>query len=78
MELEGGGILDGDLVWTTSNPELVQVDSRGYVSTVRTTGGAKPSLSPVTLTATSRQDAQKSATVAITVVDEGTAVVQLQ
>ncbi|HEY9900640.1 MAG TPA: hypothetical protein V6D00_15790 [Pantanalinema sp.] len=78
VELEGGGILDGDLVWTSSHPELVQVDSRGYVSTVRTTGGAKPSLEPVILTATSRRDAEKSATVTITVVDEGTAVVQLQ
>lgn len=78
VKLEGGALLDGDLVWTTSNPELVQVDSRGYVSTVRTTGGAKPTLVPVTLTATSRRDPLKSATVTITVVDEGTAVVQLQ
>ncbi|MBO9542421.1 hypothetical protein J7643_17655 [bacterium] len=76
--LEGGDLLDGDLVWTSSNPELVQVDARGYVSTVRTTGGAKPSLEPVILKATSRRAPEKSATVTITVVDEGTTVVQLQ
>lgn len=78
VKLDDGEFLDGDLVWTSSQPELVQVDSRGYVSTVRTTGGAKPSIEPVILTATSRHDAKKSASVTIKVVDEGTAVVQLQ
>lgn len=78
VELDDGEFLDGDLVWSSSQPELVQVDSRGYVNTVRTAGGAKPSLEPVVLTATSRHDDKKSAAVAITVVDEGTTVVQLQ
>lgn len=78
LVLEDGGLLDGDLVWTTSQPELVAVDSRGLVSTVRTTGGAAPSLVPVVLTATARRDPSKTASVSITVTDDGTAVVQLQ
>lgn len=76
--LEDGALLDGDLVWTSSQPELVQVDSEGHVSTVRTTGGAKPSSTPVVLTATSRRDPTKVASVSITVTDDATAVVQLQ
>lgn len=76
--LEDGAPLDGDLVWTSSQPELVQVDSRGLVSTVRTTGGAKPSTVPVVLTATSRRDPTKIASVSITVTDDATAIIQLQ
>lgn len=78
LVLEDGGLLDGDLVWTTSQPELLQVDSRGLVSTVRTTGGVKPSAVPVVLTATSRRDPSKVASVSVTVTDDATAVVQLQ
>lgn len=79
LVLEDGGLLDGDLVWTTSQPELLQVDSRGLVSTVRTTGGAKPSSAlPVVLTATSRRDPSKVASVSVAVTDDATAVVQLQ
>lgn len=76
----GGGLLDNDLIWTSSNPELVQVDSKGLVSTVRSSGGAKPTLpgQPVILTATSRQDPTKSAAVSIAVTDDATAIIQLQ
>lgn len=78
LVLEDGSLLDGDLVWTSSQPELVQVDSRGLVSTIHSTGGAKPSSVPVVLTATSRRDPSKVASVSVTVTDDATAIVQLQ
>lgn len=78
LVLEDGGLLDGDLVWTSSQPELVQVDSAGLVSTLRSTGGAKPSSVPVVLTATSRRDPSKVASVSVTVTDDATAIIQLQ
>lgn len=78
LTLEDGGLLDGDLVWTSSQPELVQVDSSGLVSTLRATGGAKPSAVPVVLTATSRRDPTKVASVSVTVTDDATAIIQLQ
>lgn len=78
LVLEDGGLLDGDLVWTSSQPELVQVDTRGLVSTIQTTGGAKPSTASVVLTATSRRDPSKVASVSVTVTDDATAIIQLQ
>ncbi|HEY9856039.1 MAG TPA: hypothetical protein V6D05_09900 [Stenomitos sp.] len=78
LRLEDGSLLDGDLVWTSSQPELLQVDSSGLVSTIRSTGGAQPSSVPVVLTATSRRDPTKVASVSVTVTDDATAIIQLQ
>lgn len=67
-----------DLVWHSSHPELVQVDAMGLVSAARTTGGAKPTVVPVTITATLRQDSTKVATTAVSITDEGTLILQPQ
>lgn len=76
--LDNGQLLDGDVVWTSSNPELVQVTWSGALSTALTTGGAKPTGLPVILTATARRDPSKVATVSVAVTDDATAIVQLQ
>lgn len=78
VQLENGALLDGDLVWTSSQPWLVQADSRGLVSTLRTAGGATPSVEPVILTAYPRREPGLVATVSVTVTDDATAIIQLQ
>jgi hypothetical protein len=80
--LPTGAILDGDLVWTSSAPELVRVSSVGNQTTVQTTGGALWGLqalpAQVTLVARSRLVPSLTATVSIVVTDDAAAIIQLQ